>query len=155
MPLIVPLQYSFAIVSFSCINSFVITCLHGCFNFILIKYFTPYCYNINPIQPHQFISIKWMGLNGCVTLAMPWLQSFTASFLRVNEESELISSHFVHFFNSSLNFIQFHSMNWLKWEWMKPFTAPAVWTRFTRGRCAAHVFHSLIHSISLTSFQFS
>ena len=92
---------------------------------------------IHEITPFNQIRLNWsVSLNWINARYTSWLQSFTASFLRVNEESELISSHFVHFFNSSLNFIQFHSMNWLKWEWMKPFTAPAVWTRFTRGRCA-------------------
>ena len=118
---------------------------------------------INQLNGIWIDLMKW-----CDFIYMPWLQSFTASFLRVNEESELISSHFVHFFNSSLNFIQFHSMNWLKWEWMKPFTqhsdslisinfnhSPAgmneIWWNSMRAWHAVR----FIHSISLTSFQFS
>ena len=56
---------------------------------------------------------------------------------------------------SILSLLRFNE--WMWFDFIGPFTAPAVWTRFTRGRCALfiHHFHSVnsLHSIPLHSIH--
>ena len=76
---------------------------------------------------------------------MPWLQSFTASFLRVNEESELISSHRVHTAINSMKLIHIQLMWLISWIHRTVYTHRSAYSPSFVCFLTLHSFTLFIH----------
>ena len=89
----------------------------------------------------QFISIRHQfNFNALNWLSgwIEWITPFTFVQLPLNQ--------------SILSLLRFNE--WMWFDFIGPFTAPAVWTRFTRGRCAPFHYTSFInHPISSISVK--